>query len=200
MLTEASCQSEFRVCAQGNEYDAEFLGSQGLFALWHSACDGTLTFSPTTSSLSALATTFDEANCLSAESDCNVFSAATSACSATYQDSSDIQSCVCQSSVLEIASLCDVGAGSCLGTPPNATDMFSYQYCHDDQSPVTSTDEKLTSTRVVLTQSPDITSTKPASPGPTSSNIATTSNEGAVHGKPIFEVWRVIWFAIWFLA
>lgn len=198
MLNDARCQSEFRVCAQGNAYDAEFLGSQGLFALWHSACDGTLTYSPTTSSLSSLATTFDGANCLSAESDCNDLNAATSACSATYQDASDVKSCVCQTSILEIASLCDIGIGSCLGAPPNSTDLFSYQACGDGQTAVT--DEMLTSTRVVLTQSPDITSTQSAAPGPTASKTATSSNEGTIHGILVSEIWPVILFAIWFLA
>lgn len=185
------------MCIQGNDYDAEFQGSQGLLALWHSACDGTLTYSPTTSSLSALATTFDPPDCLSAESDCNVLSAATSACSATYRDVGDVQSCICQSSVLKVASLCDVGAGSCLGAPPNSTQLFSYQFCRQIKTPVTSHAATLAST--MITQSPDVTSTQPASPGSISSDIATTNlSEGTVKEMLFMEAWPVMLCTIWF--
>lgn len=202
-LNGASCKSEFRLCIQGNDYDAAFDGSQGFFGLWHSACDGNLTYSPTTSSLSPLATTFGGPDCLTAESDCNVLSAATSTCSGEHEDAGDVRSCMCEASVLEIASLCDFGAGRCLGDPPNSTNLFSYQFCRQGQSPVTSTNKgsgTLSSTRIVLTQSPGITNTPTASPGSTPSAVSTGTSGGATHGVPCIGIWPVLSLTVWFLV
>jgi hypothetical protein len=194
------------VCAQGNAYDAEFLGSQGLFALWHSACDGTITYPPTTSPIPALTTSFDGADCLSAESDCNVLSSATSACSATYRDFSDVRSCFCQASVLGVASMCDVEFGSCLGSPLNSTNLFSYQYCRGLVGLTPSTTEalttnvrSLTSTRIMITQSPSLPNTETASPGLSSSDIATRSSGGTTISVILVEIWTIIGFNVWYL-
>lgn len=203
MLNDASCKSEFRLCIQGNDYDAAFDGSQGFFGLWHSACDGNLTYPPTTSSLSPLATTFGGADCLTAESDCNVLSAATSTCSGQYQDPGDVKSCMCVASILEIASLCDFGAGRCLGDSPNSTNLFSYHFCREGQSFVTSTTkgtETLSSTRIVLTQSPGISSTPPASPGSVPSAVSTSKSGDAARGRSCIEIWPIISLVVWFLV
>src|SRR5450755_4408842 len=125
------CEGEFRLCFGGNSFDNEFTGSTGLYNLWHSACDATITYKPTTPAISSLSATFDTDFCNTVQQGCNRFGFATDDCSQSYTVSESISSCWCQSSILSLASVCQIdGSMSCLFSTPITTDLFSYKYCN----------------------------------------------------------------------
>jgi hypothetical protein len=180
MLKPISCESEYRLCAEGYEFDSNFTGTAGLYALWHSACDNVITYSPTTPVLTSLSLTFDPLNCLSAQSYCQDFGVLTDDCSATITGSIELQSCMCQASVLDLASRCEIdGSVSCLFKTPTLTNLYSYQNCAGSvtgaPATVTVASSRVTVTSLMSTTAP---TPAPSSTASSSAPLATSSSNG----------------------
>jgi hypothetical protein len=171
--TERSrCKSEFRICGQGYEFDSEFDGPQGFFGLWHSACDAVLTYVPTTPAITSLSMTADLANCQSAQSYCSVFGASTDSCSESSIN--ELQSCICQATVLDLASRCEIdGSILCGFLTPTSTNLFSYKSCSGSAASAASR-PSITSSRVVGTSRGSAST----------SNIQPSSNPTATIASP----------------
>lgn len=168
------CESEFRICAEGYEYDSEFEGPQGLFGLWHSACDAVLTYAPTTPAISSLSLTFDPANCLSAESYCSALEALTNAC--TVSSANELQSCMCQATAIDLASRCEIdGSVSCEFRTPTATNLYSYKYCGGSVGSAAASPSITSSQVVVTSQVSVLTSNLQPSSTPTATIAPPTS-------------------------
>jgi len=163
----SSCKSEFRICIEGFVYDSDFEGPNGLFGLWHSACDDVLTYVPSTPAITSLSLTFDPANCLSAESFCQNFGALTDAC--TVSSANELQSCLCRVTVLDLASRCEIdGSISCAFRVPTTTNLFSYKHCGGLKGS-TAVSPSMISTQIVVTSQVSIsTSNLQPSSSPTS--------------------------------
>src|SRR5271155_5625301 len=167
-----SCESEFRLCAGGYEFDSEFQGPNGYFGLWHSACDGFITYTPTTPAITTLSVTFDQANCLSAESYCGAFGSSTDSCASVYSISVELESCWCQATILDLVSRCEVdGSISCLLETPTTTNLWSYKNCRGSTMGVLTS--SVMSSRVIVTS--QATATMTPSPSLTASAFMATS-------------------------
>jgi hypothetical protein len=172
-LSIPRCESEFRICADGYEFDSQFQGPNGYFALWHSACDGHITYTPTTPAITSLSTTVDQGNCLTAESYCGAFGASTDSCVSSYTLSEELQSCWCQAAILNLASRCEVdGSLSCLLQTPTTTDLWSYKHCRGSSMGVPNT--AVMSSRVILNSQAPVTSST-LSPSSTASAVKATA-------------------------
>lgn len=130
------CEGEFRVCYAGDYFDPDFEApSSGLFALWHSACDETITYTVTTPAGAEPSITIDPDYCNSVINDCNRFGASTDSCTRSYTAEPDILSCWCQSSILSLASRCQIdGSSSCLLEVITTSSYWSYQHCRNGAS------------------------------------------------------------------
>jgi hypothetical protein len=121
----------------------------------------------------SLSTPFDQANCLSVESNCNAFGASTDSCVSAYTLSDALQSCWCQATILDLASRCEIdGSVSCLLQTPTTTNLWSYSHCRGSTMNLAST--SAISTTVILTSQPPATSTA-LSPSSTASTVTATA-------------------------
>jgi hypothetical protein len=194
-----SCESEFRICVQGYEYDSEFEGPQGLFALWHSACDGVISYTPTTPPITSLSVTGGVDACLTAESNCVAFGSFTDSCTSTYSLSVELRHCFCQPAILDLASRCEVdGSVSCQFKTPVSTNLWSYKQCRG-AGPISQTHSAVViSSQVHLTAHTTPTATR-SSPSEASSAMSATKTSAASHttrhSRSVFTL-----VAIWTLA
>ena len=130
------CEGKFRLCFASDYFDpqVEPPGS-GLFALWHSAYDGTISYTVTTPAAAEASVTVDIDYCNSVYNDCNRWGASTADCTMSYTANSDILGCWCQSSVISLASRWQIDASSsCYLESVVTSNLWSYSYCRNDPS------------------------------------------------------------------
>jgi hypothetical protein len=136
---EFSCESEYRQCLDSYEEDNE---AQQVLANWHSECDKFITFTPTTPVLSTLTSTIPPyAVCTNIESICSLGGSITRDCKASYRadsQSASLSSCLCQTSLLSAASVCEYdGNITCFQMPATLSSVDLWRLCpvssHDFQ-------------------------------------------------------------------
>jgi hypothetical protein len=194
-----SCQSEFRICVQGYEYDSEFEGPQGLYALWHSACDGAISYTPTTPPITSLSATAGVDACLTAESNCAALGLSTESCTSSYSLSAELQHCFCQPAVLDLASRCEIdGSVSCLLKTPVSTNLWSYKQCRSAEVVSRTHSTAVVSSQVHLTAHTKSTATPPIA---SKASSATSASQTSAAGHTAHSLRSVLTFvAIWTLA
>lgn len=133
-----------------------------------------LTYVPTTPAITSLSLTFDPANCLSAESYCQNFGALTDAC--TVSSANELQSCLCQVTVLDLASRCEIdGSISCAFRTPTTTNLFSYKHCGGSAGS-TAVSPNMTSTQIVVTSQVSVSTSNPQPSSSPTSAISPPTN------------------------
>ena len=97
---------------------------------WHSECDGFNNFHPTTPALSSLTATYaGGAVCTSIDSVCTIGGSITRACKQSYTASA-LNSCLCQTSLLSAASVCEyVGNKTCDLVPATLSSIDLFILC-----------------------------------------------------------------------
>jgi len=124
------CESEYRLCLDSYEEDTEM---QQVLANWHSECDTFINFSPTTPVLSTPTFTIMNPICDNIDSICTFGGSITRACKETYtadSQASSLSSCLCQSSLLSAASVCEYdGNITCLDYPATLTSIDLWILC-----------------------------------------------------------------------
>ncbi|EXJ56754.1 hypothetical protein A1O7_07098 [Cladophialophora yegresii CBS 114405] len=180
----AGCRQEWWNCWRTTAVDQLFLGSEGLFAAWSTACGDAdawdvLNYSPTTMSITT-PLLVEQTFCDDIARDCNRLTVSTSSCESDFSvtTGAGFQSCMCNADMLYLASRCDIdGSISCLLQTPVSTMLYSYMTCRNVQAVTTG----------VRTSSPTsstatVTSTySPAAPSPTSTGataVPSASSEG----------------------
>ena len=128
---ESSCESEFRQCLDSYEEDNE---AQQVLANWHSECDKFISFKPTTPVLLTPTTTIAAyAVCTNIESICTLGGSITRDCKESYtadSQSASLSSCLCQSSLLSAASVCEYdGNITCLQKPATLSSVDLWMLC-----------------------------------------------------------------------
>jgi hypothetical protein len=134
LLTSRSCESEWRLCLENDDFDGD---AQEDVSLWNSACDAQITFSPTTPVLSTVTATYDDQYCTTAAAACDRDKTALEACSISYlgQDATKYSSCFCAPPVLSDAYTCGfLGNVSCRQVPATLTNLVEYTYCDNFMS------------------------------------------------------------------
>ena len=130
LTSTRSCESEYRQCLDSYEEDGEI---QQVLANWHSECDTFVTFAPTTPVLSTPTFTIGNPICTNIESICTFGGSITRACKESFPSDSQtasLYSCLCQSSLLSAASVCEYdGNITCLGTPATLTSIDLWVLC-----------------------------------------------------------------------
>ena len=122
-----SCENEWNACM--NSYDADDAPADVL-SNWHSECDGFNNFHPTTPVISSLGTTYAGGGiCSSIDSVCTIGGSITRACKQSYTASA-LTSCLCQSSLLSAASVCEyVGNITCEIRPATLSSVDLFILC-----------------------------------------------------------------------
>ncbi|RKK23034.1 hypothetical protein BFJ66_g9990 [Fusarium oxysporum f. sp. cepae] len=187
------CEGEFRQCALSDSFDSDF---ETEIANWQDACGPYLPKDITTASIAEPTRTLDQDTCQTIAESCYQLSKATDACSSSYTKPVDYTSCRCESSMISLASVCEIdGSSSCLGKTPITSRIWEFQNC----AAVTAFTSALVSSAPITTM-PGSTEAKegPASTlvfGP-SSTMATTSSSGAV---PVFKNAGPFWTSFAFI-
>lgn len=126
-----SCWNEWRICQNSNEGDHN---AQSVLSNWHSQCDNIAT--PTTPSLTTLPASVSQCPVQvrqQFQAACTQVIAAGNACYAQYpalSQSVPYSSCVCQTSILSLASVCEYdGNKTCLGRTPTLSDIPLWSFC-----------------------------------------------------------------------
>ena len=136
-----SCENEWNSCL--NTYDVH---DDPAYVLenWHSECDGSKYFVPTTPVISSLTATYAGGGiCSSIDSVCGIGGSLTRDCKQSYTASS-LSSCLCQSSLLSAASVCEyVGNQTCRLKPATLSSVDLFILC-----PVTLTSISSSSIRI----------------------------------------------------
>ncbi|KAN0110870.1 hypothetical protein V8E51_007257 [Hyaloscypha variabilis] len=124
------CESEYRICLDSHEEDNAM---QQVLANWHSGCDKFITFSPTTPVLSTPTFTIGNPACSAIESICTFGGSITRACKESFTASiqiASLSSCLCQSSLLSAASVCEYdGNITCNNFPATLADIDLWILC-----------------------------------------------------------------------
>ena len=122
-----SCQNEWNSCLK--TYDAND-DPEYVLQNWHSECDGFDNFHPTTPVISSLTATYAPAPvCSSIDSVCTIGGSITRACKQSYTASA-LTSCLCQSSLLSAASVCEyVGNKTCELVPATLSSIDLFILC-----------------------------------------------------------------------
>jgi hypothetical protein len=184
MLTlVASCKSEQRLCVENDNLDSAV---DSIIDNWHIECDSFVSSeasSITTPVVTSLTATFDVLNCQSIAQSCLQALQASTVCSTKYTVGVDFNSCLCQSSILSLASVCEYdGNVSCKLTTANIQNVYGWGSCQGYQTILVSTQlleepPKLTAPQTTsMAQSVLATLTNPAS----QSNSATLSATAAL--------------------
>ena len=131
-LTYLSCESEQRLCYLGDDVDADIFSG---LAIWHSACNSHLSFTPTTPPVSTLSTTYDANYCaVTVKSACNAAEMSQANCNAQYTGTA-FSSCFCQPEILSQQYTClYLGNVSCILTDAALTSIPAYSYCQNAPS------------------------------------------------------------------
>lgn len=194
-----SCQSELRICVEGYTYDSEFEGPQGLYGLWHSACDGEISYTPTTPPITSISITAGSDACLSAISNCVAFSSFTDSCTSTYSLSAELRHCFCQPAILDLASRCEVdGSVSCEFKTPVSTNLWSYQQCGGGGAVSQTHSAVVFSSQVHLTAHSTPTATPPSASKASSAQSASQTSAASDIIYGLRSVYTVV--AIWTLV
>jgi len=192
------CRQEWWNCWRTTAVDQLFLGTDGLFAAWSTACADAdafdvLSYSPTTKSITT-PLLVDNSFCGDVASDCDRLAVSTSSCNKKFTtsagDSDGFSSCMCNDDMLYLASRCDIdGSVSCLLNTPASTDLYSYKTCRGFVAAATTgtrTSSKMTSASA---GGGTATSTySPAAPSPTSSAGGAASSNVSNKGTPALLV------------
>ena len=122
-----SCENEWNLCMHTYDTDDD---PAYVLQNWHSECDGFNNFHPTTPALSSLTATYaGGAVCTSIESVCAIGGSITRACKQSYTASA-LTSCLCQSSLLSAASVCEyVGNKTCDLVPATLSSVDLFILC-----------------------------------------------------------------------
>jgi hypothetical protein len=111
------------------------LGSEGIdgyiLSVWHSICDNSISFTPTTLPLSTITALYNEDYCTTAFSSCASVSYELGQCQLSYGSvGSTVLSCLCQPKILSLEYTCDfLGNISCQQISAALTNMVAYPYC-----------------------------------------------------------------------
>jgi hypothetical protein len=130
-LFVSSCENEERLCLGTDD------GSlQTAIDGWHSACDGEITFSPTTPVVTSLTATYNQDFCNTAGSACASGLDLTSQCSLSYTSlGAQFSSCICQPELLSLQYTCLYQVNtSCFGEPATLTNLPAYKLCDNAAS------------------------------------------------------------------
>ena len=140
---------------------------------------------PTTPAITSLSLTFDPANCLSIQSYCQNFGALTEAC--TVSSANELQSCLCQVTVLDLASRCEIdGSISCLFQTPTTTNLFSYKQCGGSAGS-TAVSPSIISTQIVVTSQVSISTSNPQPSSSPTSAISPPTNTPSSSAQRTFR-------------
>ncbi|KAH6986959.1 hypothetical protein EDB80DRAFT_756154 [Ilyonectria destructans] len=121
------CKGEFRQCGLTNSYDSAFDTEIGN---WENACAPYLTTKITTPSIAGPTRTLNEDTCQTYVESCVRLSQASASCTSSYTKPADITSCRCQSSMISLASVCEIdGSKSCLGETPITSTIWEFRNC-----------------------------------------------------------------------
>jgi len=131
MCIRGRVEKEERVCLHSYEEDTE---EQQVVANWHSGCDNFITFTPTTPALTSLVSSVAPlAVCSNIESICREAGSIASSCEPSYSDvaqSSQFTSCLCQTSLLSAASVCEFdGNITCREETAALSNIALWQLC-----------------------------------------------------------------------
>jgi len=130
-LFVSSCESEIRLCLDSDDGDGSL---QTAIDEWHSACDGEITFSPTTPVVTSLTATYNEDFCRAAGSACASEADLVTQCSLSYIGA-QFSSCYCQPELLSLQYSCDYQLNtSCFGEPAALTNIPAYNFCDNAAS------------------------------------------------------------------
>lgn len=126
-----NCESEYRQCLDSYEEDNEM---QQVLANWHSECDTYISFTPATPVLSTPTSTIAAyAVCTNIESICSLGGSITRDCKESYTANSQsvsLSSCLCQTSLLSAASVCEYdGNITCFQRPATLSSVDLWILC-----------------------------------------------------------------------
>ncbi|KAF6786176.1 hypothetical protein CMUS01_16522 [Colletotrichum musicola] len=121
------CKGEARQCVLGNDFDSFF---DKEIANWHDACDPYLKQPATTPTVAAPTATLEMAECRSYAESCAALSRATAACTSSFKRPADVTSCRCESSLISLASVCEIdGSSRCLMQTPVTSEVWEFKNC-----------------------------------------------------------------------
>lgn len=128
MLTNLSrCKGEIRQCVLSNSFDSAI---DDEIANWLEACSPYLPSDITTPSVAQPTRTLNGDTCQTFIESCAHLSQSITSCSSAYTKPADITSCRCQSSLVSLASVCNLdGPESCIGTTAAMSDIWELQHC-----------------------------------------------------------------------
>jgi len=173
------CENEERVCLQSYEEDNE---AQQVLANWHAGCDDFITFTPITPALSTLVSSVAPlAVCSNIESICEEGGLITSACKSSFSaitQGSQLTSCICQSSLLSAASVCEFdGNITCLEETATLSNIDLWRLCPSQAASFAQSNAQQTSGSL-SSQTIETAPLSPA-PSPTTQTIASSTSKSA---------------------
>lgn len=121
------CKGEIRQCVLSNSFDSAI---DDEIANWQEACSPYLPSDITTPSVAQPTRTLNGDTCQTFIESCAHLSQSITSCSSAYTKPADITSCRCQSSLVSLASVCNLdGPESCIGTTAAMSDIWELQHC-----------------------------------------------------------------------
>ncbi|UZP36783.1 hypothetical protein NXS19_004599 [Fusarium pseudograminearum] len=127
------CKGEARQCMLSNDFDNSL---DKEIANWQDACGPYLSNDITTRSIVQPTRTFDKDFCQTVAQKCYRLNEATEDCSTSYTKGADFTSCRCESSMISLASVCEIdGSMSCYGEMPITSNIWEFQNCAATAAP-----------------------------------------------------------------